>query len=314
MCIRDSTQSVICIAFHPKGNQLASGSADLTLKIWELSVFQCIKTLYGHEHSVSHLEFIHSGDSLISASRDKSIRVWEVSTGFCKKTIEGHDDWIRRVIVDNEENLMASCGNDQLIKIWNFKNFELMNILSGHEHVVECIIFMKSDETKKTITESDYNKKFLPKGASFEEAKKDSIDNSKSTSDQLSLQEKMQQYIQQAQQVNEQNSKYNKYSYLCSGSRDKSIKLWNCLTGQCIFTFLGHDNWVRGLSIHQNGKFLYSVSDDKSLRIWDLTTGKQFRKINEAHTQFVTCIDVKDKLPFVVTGGVDQAIKIWECK
>ena len=84
----------------------------MTLKIWELSVFSCIKTLYGHEHSVSHLEFIHSGDSLISASRDKSIRVWEVSTGFCKKTIEGHDDWIRRVIVDNEENLMASCGND----------------------------------------------------------------------------------------------------------------------------------------------------------------------------------------------------------
>ena len=48
-----------------------------------------------------------------------------------------------------------------------------MNILSGHEHVIECIIFIKSDETKKTITESDYNKKFLPKGTSLEETKKE---------------------------------------------------------------------------------------------------------------------------------------------
>ena len=135
-----------------------------------------MKTLYGHEHSVSHVEFALGGDNIISASRDKSIRVWEVATGFCKKTIEGHDEWIRRVVIDSEENLMASCGNDQLIKIWNFKNFELINCLTGHEHVIECIIFIKNDETKKTITESDYNKKFLPKGTFIEESKRDSME------------------------------------------------------------------------------------------------------------------------------------------
>lgn len=69
---------------------MASCSTDLTIKLWELTQFTCIKTLNGHEHNVSSVEFLNSGDQLISASRDKTIKLWEVSTGYCIKTLEGH--------------------------------------------------------------------------------------------------------------------------------------------------------------------------------------------------------------------------------
>jgi WD40 repeat protein len=59
-----------------------SCSLDLTLKLWDCNNdFKNIRTLYGHDHSVSSARFLPGDDFIISASRDKTIRVWEVSTG-----------------------------------------------------------------------------------------------------------------------------------------------------------------------------------------------------------------------------------------
>jgi len=63
-------------------------------------------------------------------------------------------------------------------------------------------------------------------------------------------------------------------TFLFTGARDKTIKLFICQTGELLATFVGHDNWVRSISIHPTGKYLYSASDDKSIRIWDLNFGK----------------------------------------
>lgn len=60
-----------------------SCSSDLTLKIWDtLNEWKNIKTLYGHDHSISSARFLPSDDFIVSASRDRTIRVWEVASGY----------------------------------------------------------------------------------------------------------------------------------------------------------------------------------------------------------------------------------------
>lgn len=81
--------------------------------------------------------------------------------------------------------------------------------------------------------------------------------------------------------------------YLASGSRDKTIKIWEVRSGKCVLTLIGHDNWVNDLVFHPGGRFLLSVSDDKSLRIWDLNNGRCFKKMQAAHDNFITTIDMK---------------------
>ena len=39
-------------------------------------------------------------------------------------------------------------------------------------------------------------------------------------------------------------------------------------------SLVGHENWVKGLSLIEKYDFLVSVGEDKSIRIWDLNKKK----------------------------------------
>ena len=79
-----------------------------------------------------------------------------------------------------------------------------------------------------------------------------------------------------------------------------------------MITLTGHDNWVNDLVFHPNGKYLLSVSDDKSIRIWDLKVGRCYRKLENAHSQFITSIAMKPQV--VITAGVDKTAKVWQLR
>ena len=85
------------VAFDAQGKLLVSCSADMSIRIWDFTTYECIKTLHGHDHNVSSVAFVPTGDHIVSASRDKTIKVWETATGYCVKTYEGDDDFIIRM-------------------------------------------------------------------------------------------------------------------------------------------------------------------------------------------------------------------------
>ncbi len=101
--IKGHTKAVMDVDFDPKGNMMGeahfrcftpvpcllmvkpysvSASNDMSLKLWDAAnEYKNIKTMHGHDHTVSSVKFTPSGDHVVSASRDKTIRVWEVATG-----------------------------------------------------------------------------------------------------------------------------------------------------------------------------------------------------------------------------------------
>ena len=50
---------------------------------------------------------------------------------------------------------------------------------------------------------------------------------------------------------------------------DKSIKIWDVITGNCLKTLKGHSDWVNFL-VKINENTIASASKDKTIRIWDL--------------------------------------------
>jgi WD40 repeat protein len=60
---------------------------------------------------------------------------------------------------------------------------------------------------------------------------------------------------------------------VASGSLDKTVRLWDAVTGAPLQTLEGHSNGVILVVISPDGKVVASSSYDSTVRLWDAVTG-----------------------------------------
>jgi len=70
---------------------------------------------------------------------------------------------------------------------------------------------------------------------------------------------------------------------MASGSSDHTIKIWDLVSGDCLFTLTGHILCVYKMA-ELSGNRLVSFSADRTIRLWDLETGQNL-KIIKCETQ-----------------------------
>jgi WD40 repeat protein/serine/threonine protein kinase len=100
---------------------------------------------------------------------------------------------------------------------------------------------------------------------------------------------------------------------LLTGSRDKTLKLWEVKDGRKLRIFVGHEDWVNGVAFSPDGKLVVSGSDDKTVRLWDVATGKLFRVLT-GHAGVVHGVAFSPDGAKIVSASSDRALKLWETK
>ncbi|KAF7729896.1 hypothetical protein EC973_003630 [Apophysomyces ossiformis] len=95
--------------------------------------------------------------------------------------------------------------------------------------------------------------------------------------------------------------------HIISGSSDSTIVQWNIETGRIVKRLLGHSESVLNLQFVKNR--IVSCSKDRTVRIWDLETGRQLKTLR-GHRAAVNAIQFRGNR--IVSASGDHTIKLWD--
>src|ERR1044072_1042309 len=98
---------------------------------------------------------------------------------------------------------------------------------------------------------------------------------------------------------------------LASGSEDKTVRVWDGITGQQLWMSDAHKDGILAIAFSNNAKKLASASKDKTVKLWDVSTAKELATF-AGHKFEVSAVAFSPDGKTVATGGVDKTIKLWD--
>jgi WD40 repeat protein len=101
--------------------------------------------------------------------------------------------------------------------------------------------------------------------------------------------------------------------YICSGSSDRTVRVWDAQTGKKLAVLEGHGKPLRSVAFSPDGAKITSGSDDRTIRVWDTHTGKQLLLL-EGHNSSVLSVAFSPNGAHIVSGSDDSTVRMWDAQ
>lgn len=300
------TRGINCLAFSPGMNNeetlplVASGSRGET-KLWDLTKGELIGTLSEYPWSLSglvdevnSLAFSPDGHTLVSGGADSTIKIWHVKALDLIDILHKHNGMVRCVAFTPDGRMLATGGDDRKIMFWDLMQRQVKITLCLDDTAAHALAFSPDG---RTLITGSYRKIKVWRISGLEDPV--------ISEPQLLHSFTGHSHIVRSLTVTGDGK------ILVSGSRDKTIKIWNLETGELIHTLTGHMDGVYTIALSPDGQILASGSVDKTIKLWHLQTGELLGTFI-GHANTVTALAFTASGEILVSGSLDKTIKIWQ--
>lgn len=287
--LKDHSSSINSICFSWDG-KLASGSADRSVKLWNLDSNILLCTFSGHSGLIDAVAFSPDGRFVVSGSWDYTIKIWDVVTKELLQTLSEHSGWIKSIAITPDAKNLISGSADKTIRMWNLKTGKVEKIFE-HNSAVHAVSISPDGQ-------------FLASGSADKTIKIGNLQ----TSELVLILEGHSDVVNAlvfspCGQI------------LISGSADKTIKIWHIGKGKLLHTLNSHSEAVNSLAINLEGNLFSSGSADKTIKIWNPASGELLHTL-AGHSSGVTAVAMSSKGQgnrlAIASGSQDKTIKIWQ--
>ncbi|ETO19416.1 hypothetical protein RFI_17814 [Reticulomyxa filosa] len=264
---------------------ICSGSADKTVRVWNVDANKQIQSFNGHLSYVYCVKFSHYyyrryRNVICFSSFDKTIRFWDFKNNQQLQVFNEHTNYVAGIEFStfNGGRYLCSGSGDNTIRLWDVEIAKSLHIFNGHTSTVWCV-----DISPFQSNNTDNNK-----------------------SNTIGV------------------IGGNGYT-ICSGSWDETIRIWDIEKAKQFIVFKGHKNGVWSVKYGSNELLntILSGSEDKSVRLWDIRSGKQIQVFN-GHTDQVFAveysplvvknIEVSGNSNVICSGSTDDTIRFWDIR
>lgn len=264
----------------PECRTFASSSKDGDIRIWDVILGQCQRSLTSHTRSITCLKWGGTG-LLYSSSQDRTIKVWRADDGVLCRTLEGHAHWVNTLALSTDYVIKTAmvplpCSNVD----------KTDNVLAEAKKRYEAAV---ANGGERLISGSDDFTLFLW-----------APESSKNSIARMTGHQQLINCVQFSPDTR----------IAASASFDKSIKLWDGKTGQFLGTMRGHVQAVYMICWSADSRLLVSGSADSTLKVWDVKA-KKLQGDLPGHADEVFAVDWSPDGHKVASGGKDKVLRLW---
>jgi WD40 repeat protein len=279
------TSSVAAAVFAPGGATLASGSADKTVKLWNIAAKTTTATLVGHTDAVTSVAYTPGGTTLAAGSVDQSVILWSAATGARTATLADSEGIVNALAIRPDGAQLATGDNDNTVTLWSLATDASTAVLQGHSNGVDAVTYSPDGELLASGSGDETVILWaIPSGRKIRTltGHTDGVTSVAFSPDGQTV---------------------------ASGGFDNLILLWNTQTGTTTATLTGHNATVNGVTYSPDGTILASCSDDGTVILWNAATHANIAPITIGAAAKCVAFSPDGKLLAVGTGK--GPIQLW---
>ena len=324
---------ILDLDLNPDGSRLIVAARDQKITLWDTVSGTRLQTLTfngdprkltwspdGHTVSVSHYsglrtildfnadqlttaeerkspaivygEFTPDGSQFVSSSFGSSIELCDAQTGYLAYSLPAHNGHTKCIGFDASSRRMVTGGGDNRVRVWDLGNNRQQPTRSvTWGAVVNAISFHPSNGEMAISLQKHPNKKHA-----------------------IEIRD-VQTHKFQREFIGHSNwptciAYSTDGSQLISGSLDKTVRIWDTLTGKESTVFAEHQSTLAGVAFLPNSSLVASIDVKGGVIVWDATSNVIERSWQLSSS--ILSVSFHPRRPWIAVASKDHRVEIWD--